>query len=103
MSNCLRIVVTDPDPDYLGIEIFVFGTKHKGCAGGYCALKFYCRDGSGHSAVEVELEDDDTCYSEAEARFTFFPVVAAEIDRFVAQLRSVERAQSGEAKLENMG
>ena len=142
MTNCLRIVVTDPDPDYLGIEIFassgrfsgaakiyagldeltrfakvlsgfprdgkdersyVFGTKDKDCAGGYCALKFYCRDGAGHAAVDVEFEDDDRYYSEAIARFTFFPFVAAEIDKFVAELRSVEKARSGEAKLENMG
>src|SRR3954469_2348065 len=99
MTSGLRIVVTDPDPDYLGIEIFasssrfsgaakiyagldeltrfakalsgfpkdgkdersyVFGIKDKGCAGGYCALKFYCRDGAGHAAVEVEFEDDDS-------------------------------------------
>jgi hypothetical protein len=142
MTSGLRITVTDPDPDYLGIEIlassgrfsgaakiyagldelskfaevitgfptgwkderkYVFGTKDKGIAGGYCALRFYCRDGSGHSIVDVEFEDDDRYYySEASARFTF-PVLPAELDQFVEQLRSVERAQSGEARLESRG
>jgi len=138
----LKILVTDPDPDYLGIEIFAssarfsraakiyagldvltrfakllsgfpksrdderryaFGTKDDGIAGGYCALRFYCRDGAGHAAVEVEFEDDDRYHSEASATFTMFPVLAAEIDSFVAQLKSIERARSGEAKIENTG
>jgi len=142
VSSSLKILVTDPDPDYLGIEIFAssgrfsgaakiyagldeltrfakllsgfpksrdderryaFGTKDERIAGGYCALRFYCRDGAGDAAVEVEFEDDDRYYSEASATFTMFPVLAAEIDSFVGQLKSVERARSGEAKIENMG
>ncbi len=142
MSEFLRIIVIDPDPDYLGIEIFasgrrfsgaakiyagvnqlsafadaikgfpknsedergyVFGTKDKGFAGGFCKLRFSCRDGAGHAAVEVEFEDDDRYYSEASAKFALFPVVGADIDRFVAELRSVEKAQAGEARLEHKG
>jgi hypothetical protein len=110
LANYLKIVVTDPDPDYLGIEVFasgdrfsgatkiyagldeltefaktirgfpasredertyVFGTKAKGAAGGYCKFRFYCRDGTGRSVVDIEIEDDDGHYSEAAARFTF--------------------------------
>src|SRR5205814_669653 len=82
---------------------YAFGTMDEGIAGGYCALRFYCRDGTGHAAVEVEFEDDDRYYSEASATFTMFPLLAAEIDSFVAQLKSVERARSGEAKIENTG
>jgi hypothetical protein len=141
LINCLEIVVTDPDPDYLGIEIFassarfsgatkiyagldeltqlaevierfptsskderkyVFGEKNKGVAGGYCALRFYCRDGAGHIAVEVEFEDDDAYYYDASAKFSF-PVLPTEIDEFVRQLRFIDKAQSGHAMLENKG
>ena len=139
MTNFLKIVVTDPDPDYLGIEIFasiarfsgatriyagldqltefaeliagfpmspedqrryIFGTKDKGVAGGFCMMRFFCLDGAGHAAVDVEFEDDDVFYSEASARFTI-PVLPADIDEFVRKLRLVQEAQSGEARLES--
>ncbi len=141
MTNCLKIVVVDTDPDYLYIEIFassdrfsgatsvfsgdeqfkefaeviagfptsltdqrsyVFGTKEKGFAGGYCALRFFCRDRAGHAAVDVELEDDDVSYSEASVRFTI-PVLPSSIDEFVRRLRQVQEARSGEASLESTG
>lgn len=141
MANCLKIVVIDPDPDYLGIEIFasstrfsgatriyagldqlrefaeviagfpknpedqrryVFGTKDKGVAGGYCALKFFCQDRAGHAAVEVELEDDNAFYSEASTRFTI-PVLPSGLDEFVSRLRLVQEAQSGAARIESNG
>ncbi len=138
MTQGLRIVVTDPDEDYLGIEIlassdrfsgatriyaglhelttfadaisgfptsaqdqrtYVFGTKDKGFAGGFCALRFFCWDLAGHAAVNVEFEEDDAWYPEASARFTI-PVLPADIDEFIRQLRLADEAQSGEARLE---
>ncbi len=78
---------------------YVFGTKDVNMAGGYCALRFYCRDAAGHAAVEIEFEDDGRYYSEASAAFTMFPVLAAEIDKFAAALKSIERTRSGEARL----
>jgi len=38
MISCLRIVVTDPDPDYLGIEIFASGSRFAGATKIYAAL-----------------------------------------------------------------
>ena len=141
VSNRFTIVAVDPDPDYLGIEIFassrrfsgttriyagldelsrfagaiegfptsrederrhVFGTQDKGIAGGYCSVRFRCRDTVCHSVVEFEFEDDDAYYSEGAARFSF-SVEPAEIDAFVRQLRLVEQTRSGEAKIENEG
>jgi hypothetical protein len=142
VAHSLRIAVTDPDPDYLGLEIsasngrfsgatfiyagldelmkfakalsgfpsgrkdertYAFGTKDKNFAGGYCSLKFYCQDSSGHAAVDIELEDDDKHRSAAVARFSFFPIVAGDVDRFVGELRSVQKTRSGEAKIECHG
>lgn len=141
MTDYLKINVTDPDPDYLGIEIsassarfsgatriyagldqltefaeaiagfptnpederrYEFGTREKGFAGGYCALRFFCRDRAGHAAVDVQIEDDDSFYSEASARFTILALPAA-IDEFIKDLKLVEQAQSGEAKLVSEG
>ena len=142
MVHSLKILVSDPDPDYLGIEIsasngrfsgsafifagldelasfakvisgfpkgrtderhFSFGTRGQNFAGGYCSLKFYCRDSSGHAAIEFDLEDDERRYSEASARFTFFPIVAGDIDRFVTELRTLQKTRSGEATIESHG
>ena len=41
--------------------------------------------------------------AEAAARFAFLPVVAADIDEFVRGRKLVEKARSGEAKLEHKG
>lgn len=142
MGHSLKIVIADPDPDYLGIEVsasngrfsgatliyagldelvslakvlsgfpsgptdersYSLGTRGQNFAGGYCSLKFYCRDSSGHAAVEVDLEDDKRRYSEASARFTFFPIVAGDIDKFVMALRFLQKNQSGEALIESHG
>jgi hypothetical protein len=81
---------------------YEFGTKDEGFAGGYCALRFFCRDRAGHAAVDIEIEDDGAFYSVGSARFTI-PVLPAEIDEFVKNLKLVEQAQSGEARLESKG
>jgi hypothetical protein len=127
MTSYLRIVVTDPDPDFLGIEIFassarfsgatrvyagldqltefaeviagfptspedrrryLFGTKDKGFAGGYCALRFFCRERAGHAAVDIEFEDDSVFCSEASGKFTI-TVLPADIEKFASKLRMV--------------
>ncbi len=64
-------------------------------------VRFYLQDAAGHAAVQVEINDEDIFYSEASASFTFYPVLAGELDKFVSQLKAVEKAQSGEAILEN--
>ncbi|HVV72621.1 MAG TPA: hypothetical protein VHI52_14165 [Verrucomicrobiae bacterium] len=82
---------------------YAFGTKDKSIAGGYCSLKFYCQDSSGHAAVDIELEDDEKRRSAGAARFSFFPIVAGDVDRFVSELKSVQKSGSGEATIESHG
>ncbi len=79
---------------------YVFGTKEKGFAGGYCALRFFCRDRVGHAVMDVELEDDDVMYPEASVRF-IISVLPSSIDEFVRRLRQVQETWSGEASLES--
>jgi len=81
---------------------YTFGTQDKNVAGGYCSLKFYCTDSSGHAAVDVEIEDDDTLRPAAVARFAF-QIVAADIDRFVSELKSLHKSRSGKAMIESRG
>jgi len=49
--------------------------------------------------VEVALEDDDQRHELASAEFGF-PVLAADVDRFTARLRELEREQKGTAALQ---
>ncbi|MHC1713618.1 MAG: hypothetical protein AB9872_15835 [Solidesulfovibrio sp.] len=79
---------------------YIFGTKDKGFAGGYCVLRFFCLDRTGHAAMEVEFEDDAGQYSEASAKFTI-PVLPYDIDEFVRELRLSQNTQFQEARLES--
>lgn len=81
---------------------YEFGTQDKGFAGGYCVLRFFCRDMVGHAAVNVEIEDDSQFHSEATARFTI-PVLPAGVDEFVRALQLIDQARAGEAILEDEG
>lgn len=59
---------------------YTFGTLNRKFAGGFCELRFECRDSAGHVLVTVHLEDDNR---QDHARFSF-PAEAAGIDRLLA-------------------
>ncbi len=141
MEPQLQIRAIDPDPDYLGIEIFaasgrfagttriyaandelselcrviegfpnriedqrshLFGTREPGYAGGFCELRFFCTDGSGHVAIRVEVRDDDARHSDGFGSFTI-PTLTAEIDTFIVALKRLELNRAGEANLKRWG
>lgn len=77
---------------------YEFGTREDGYAGGFAQLAFHCRDGAGHTAVTVAIEDDAQMHSEASATFSF-AFEAAELDRFLIALQKLERTKDGYAKL----
>jgi hypothetical protein len=77
---------------------YEFGSTEPNIAGGYCSLFLHCIDGVGHSRIDLMLVDDDGRYEGATAEFGF-PIIAAEIDNFISELREIEKAQAGEAKL----
>lgn len=77
---------------------YEFGSRDESFAGGYCSLRFHSTDMVGHTAVEIEIEEDTQHYTSAMAKMTF-KTEAADIDNFVQQLREVEREQAGEATL----
>ena len=77
---------------------YEFGTREPGYAGGFAQLVFYCRDGAGHAAVAVAIDDDAQLHSKASAAFSF-PFEAAELDRFLVDLRKLEGTKNGYATL----
>jgi hypothetical protein len=79
-----------------------FGHRDPGFAGGFCGLRFHCLNRAGHAALAVSIVDKDRRHDAANADFTF-QVEAADIDRFVAQLRVVERDRAGAAVLQGAG
>jgi hypothetical protein len=78
---------------------FEFGTRDPKYAGGFVALTFHCRDGSGHPVTSIAIQDDDGFPTKASAEFTF-PVEAAALDRFVQSLVELEATKRGSASLE---
>lgn len=78
---------------------YEFGSRDEKIAGGFCSLRFHARDMVGHSAIEVEIEDDDQFYESAMAKMTI-RTEAADIDNFIRRLREIERDKTGEASLE---
>lgn len=76
----------------------LFGAREIGYAGGFCELKFFCADGSGHTAIRIEIGDDNARHSDATARFTV-PALPAEIDSWVVALKRLESNRAGEATL----
>ncbi len=77
---------------------FDFGTPGPSFAGGHCKLRFRCIDELGHLVITALVEDDEGHNPPGKAQLSF-SVEAAAIDRFVARLREVEQARSGEAVL----
>jgi len=68
----------------------VFGAAGPKFAGGSARLKFYCKDGAGHTAFLAEIEED---YRDQErAQYTTIRVdfEPASLDRFLIELRQVE-------------
>jgi len=77
---------------------YEFGSIDPGIAGGFASLRFHCVDGSGHTALEAVLEDDDQWHAPTSAKFAF-QIHAADLDRFTRSLREIEHERSGAADL----
>jgi hypothetical protein len=77
---------------------YEFGTRDSGYAGGFVAIILRCVDRAGHAELAVVIEDDAQFHAKASAELSF-AVEAAELDRFAAALREVERERRGNATL----
>jgi len=81
---------------------FEFGSRDSRIAGGFADLRLHCLDGAGHAQLAISFEDDTQFHRPASSSFTF-PIAAADIDRFVRQLHSIENARAGDAVLPSAG
>lgn len=79
-------------------KIYELGSLDPKRAGGYCRVRFYTLDSQGHIALEIQMNDDDSYYKEANAKFHFslFPV---NIDLFIQELNAMQAKGFGEANL----
>lgn len=83
---------------YEDCRVHEFGTTDPSFAGGFCSITLRCLDRAGHVGVDVMMEDDEGAYAPAQAQFSF-QTEAAAVDRFIENLRIIEKARSGEALL----
>ena len=80
---------------------FELGTFNPDHADGGLKLRFYCLDSVGHAAVDVKLRGDACkALGEVESVALRIPVLAAGIDAFVSQIRTLNEEVGATAHLE---
>ncbi len=77
----------------------IFGAAGPKFAGGSARLKFYCKDGAGHTAFRAEIEEDYSGQERAQSATVFVDFEPASLDRFLIELRQVEEEHRGTATL----
>jgi hypothetical protein len=76
-----------------------FGAAGPKSAGGSARLKFYCKDGAGHTAFLAEIEEDYRGQEQAQCATVRVNFEPASLDRFLIELRRVEVQHRGTAIL----
>jgi hypothetical protein len=87
--------------DHSDQRIHEFGGRGPRTAGGYCRVQFRCSDRAGHIALQIGLEEEDGWWGRSSVQMTL-QVEAAEIDRFIESLRTLDRERSGTAVLASL-
>jgi hypothetical protein len=77
----------------------VFGAAGPKFAGGSVRLIFYCKDAAGHTAFRAEIEADYRGQERAQCATVFVDFEPASLDRFLIELRQVEKEHLGNAAL----
>lgn len=85
------------------VREFTLGAFEREFAGGAVSMKFYCIDQAGHAYVESRIESDTESAKVWQVATLVMPVEAAAVDRFVEDLRQLEKEKSGVALLEGRG
>jgi hypothetical protein len=76
-----------------------FGAAGPKFAGGSVGLEFYCKDGAGHTAFRAEIEEEYRGQERAQCATVFVDFEPASLDRFLVELRHVEKEHRGTAVL----
>jgi hypothetical protein len=77
----------------------ILGSAGPKFAGGSARLKFFCKDGAGHTAFRAEIEEDYREHEQAQTAAVFVDFEPASLDRFLIELRQVETEHRGTAVL----
>jgi hypothetical protein len=86
--------------NFSDIRQFSLGAFGKEFAGGAAALTFSCKDMAGHTQIVVHLEADQWKEAALEEVRLYFEFEPAALDRFVAELASIDSDLCGRATLE---
>ncbi|HEU0367618.1 MAG TPA: hypothetical protein VFR42_00300 [Candidatus Acidoferrum sp.] len=81
----------------------VLGAFGREYAGGAASLRLFCIDRAGHAYVECKVESGEGSAGVFQTATLIMPVEASAIDRFVIQLRKLERDKQGAAVLVGQG
>jgi hypothetical protein len=85
--------------DHQDTREVVFGAAGSKSAGGSARLKFYCKDGAGHTAFLAKIEEDYRDRERAQCTIIRVDFEPASLDRFLIELRQVESEHRGTAVL----
>jgi hypothetical protein len=87
--------------DSRDIEIGALDPKY---ANGGARMHFHCLDSPGHAAVDVQLRGDGSKgLGEVESVALRIPIEAAAVDRFVQELRAMDKTIGARATLHQTG
>lgn len=89
--------------DVNDVREIVLGAFGREYAGGAASLRLFCLDRAGHAYVESKVESGEESAGVFQTATLVMPVEASAMDRFVIQLKKLERDKQGTAALEGRG
>jgi hypothetical protein len=100
IAQTLRGFPSTPS-DSRDIGIGTFNPEH---ADGGARMHFHCLDSPGHAAVDVQLRGDGSKgLGEVQSVALRIPIEAAAIDRFIQELRAIDKTVGARATLHQTG
>lgn len=89
--------------DNKDVREVVLGAFGREYAGGAASFKLFCIDRAGHAYVESKIESGEESAGVFQTATLTMPVEPSAIDRFVRELRTLERHKQGTALLTSQG
>ena len=81
------------------VRVVALGERILASPNGHVALRFFCRDGSGHIIVEVKIAAGHDYGETHQEAIVAIPTEAAAVDRFVQELEVMAGEGRGTAQL----
>jgi hypothetical protein len=81
------------------VRLVTLGERIPASPSGYVALKFFCRDGSGHIIIEARIAAGHDYGETHQEAIVAIPAEAAAVDRFIQELELMAGTGRGTAHL----